>query len=266
MLPKSKELSSPVKDESHWNELTSLNNKVLLEDNLKAEVAAKTILEQEAEEVKKKYYELYKIHNTTLEELEQYKASTSEYKKIKKDREALLQIVANTQDIPKKYKEAINENKELIDKHKESKNQLDVCLRKVEILEEQIKEQVMKNAEQEKTIIRLNERILVLKEEYDRSKDFMGEIIKNRSDNVDLIKRQEETINELKAEMKEQKTLYEAKITSFCKEMEKERAIAKCVYGELIELNKQQEVVFLESINEIETVMAKVIKEKKTNS
>jgi len=230
-----------------------------LEASLKAEVGAKTVLEQEVKEVTKKYDGLYKTYNATLKEFEQYKVSTSEYKRIKKDREALLQIVASTQDVSIKYKK-------LVDKHEESENQLDVYLKKVEILEEQVKKQIMKNEEQEKTITRLNERILVLKEEYDRSKDFMRETIKNRNDNVDLIKRQEETINELKAEMKEQKNLYEARIKNFYKEMEKERAITKSACEDLIEMNKQQEVAFFQSINEMEAIMVKVMKKKKTNS
>eukprot|EP00826_Nyctotherus_ovalis_P066418 TRINITY_DN980_c0_g6_i1.p1 TRINITY_DN980_c0_g6~~TRINITY_DN980_c0_g6_i1.p1 ORF type:complete len:553 (+),score=197.65 TRINITY_DN980_c0_g6_i1:551-2209(+) len=237
-----------------------------LEADLNAEIASKNKLEEEIKELAVRYEELNKLYGNALEEVEKARVNSSEYQRVRKDRDTLLLLVVNAQDISRKYEELKSENEGIRKDHEAVVEQVKIHLKDKELLEEQVREKTGKNLELEKTITRLEERILALKEEYNKSNDLIKNAMNTKNETSTLAKQQEEIIKLLRAEVEQLKAEHGRKVASLRNEMERERTAAKAALQELSEMSKQQELMFVSSMQEIEMLMTKMIADKKISS
>lgn len=237
-----------------------------LEADLNAEMVSKSKLEEEIKELAGRYEELNRLYGNALEEVEKARVNSSEYQRVRRDRDTLLLLIANAQEISKKYEELKSENEGVRRDNETAMEQLKIHLRDKELLEEQVREKTGKNLELEKTITRLEERILVLKEEYKKSDDLIKNAMNTKNETSILAKQQEEVIKLLRAEMEQLKAEHDSKVASLRNEMERERTAAKAALQELSEMSKQQESMFVSSMQEIEVLMTKMMADKKVGS
>jgi len=161
-----------------------------LEGKLEAITNVKIKNEQELILINKRYEELLKEHQNSLEEIENYKLDKSntidlskEYSRVKKDRDTLLELAGKTQDLSQKFEEMKIEYEKLKNDHKNVQEKLNADLSEKANFEEKIKDLSEKKLELEKNEARMEEKLRVLQEERKKSEEFIKEIIQ-KAENV----------------------------------------------------------------------------------
>ena len=155
------------------NSNTQLTSQITeLEAELKRKINSEKRLEEELNNTTRQYEALQQEHRKVLQELEKCKVNevsinlTKECARIKKDRDTLLQVAVNAQDISIKYEQLKIEFEEIKKEYEEIKERYDESIKDKVLVEEQLKIKVNENLELEKRITRLDEKISILQEQH----------------------------------------------------------------------------------------------------
>lgn len=154
-----------------------------LEAELKAKTASEKEFEQELSTTTGKYETLQKEYTSLLEEFNKYRVNNAptdiekEFARVKKDRDTLLQVAANAQDISTKYDQLKKEHKEIQNAYKELEERYNASMQDKCALEGQLKTRAEESLELERSKTRLEEKIAMLQEEYESKEVLIKDVI-----------------------------------------------------------------------------------------